>query len=69
MIESVDLVIWTTEGENLEINLEAWQVEAIQQVLGMDIQTAPGNAYDISMFSQKTVTERLKKLGVLKKFE
>lgn len=64
MIESVSLEIWTLDGENVEIELEPWQVVAIVKVLGLKISQDPTvpNAYNIAMSTPETVSIRLKKM-------
>jgi hypothetical protein len=57
MIESVDLSIWTDEGENVEISLEPWQVKAIIYLLGIKVEPSfeQIGAYDVKMFGPQTV--------------
>lgn len=71
MLESVSLELWTTEGENIEIELEPWQTEAIVILLGLKVisSTEEPNAYDIVMSTQNTVQKRLKKLVEIDKKE
>lgn len=71
MLESVNLELWTTEGENIEIELEPWQTEAIVILLGLKVisSTEEPNAYDIVMSTQNTVQKRLKKLVEIDKKE
>lgn len=56
-IESVGLTIWNDQGECLEVDLEPWQVNAIVQILGLNISYAGNGAYDIRMLPQKYVQE------------
>ena len=64
MIENVDLSIWTDAGENVEINLEPWQVEAIVCLLGIRIEASfeEPSAYDVKMFGHQTVKNLLNKM-------
>lgn len=58
-IESVELVLWSTEGDSLSIDLEPWQVEAVVEILGLNIKHQSGNAYDITMLGEKGVRKLL----------
>lgn len=58
-IESVELVLWSTEGDSLSIDLEPWQVEAVVEILGLNIKYQGGNAYDITMLGEKGVRKLL----------
>lgn len=64
MIEGFELTWWDENGGN-SIDLEDWQMFAIQQVLGIEI-IPQQNGYEIRQFTKQVVAERLKKIGILK---
>lgn len=64
MIEGFELTWWDENGGN-SIDLEDWQMFAIQQVLGIEI-IPQQNGYEIRQFTKQVVAERLKKMGILK---
>jgi hypothetical protein len=64
MIEGFELTWWDENGGN-SIDLEDWQIFAIQQVLGIEI-IPQQNGYEIRQFTKQVVAERLKKMGILK---
>lgn len=64
MIEGFELTWWDENGGN-SIDLEDWQMFAIQQVLGIEI-IPKQNGYEIRQFTKQVVAERLKKMGILK---
>lgn len=66
MIESVNLEIWTDEGESIELDLDPWQVAAIVKMLGLKISQDPSvpDAYTVAMSAPETVSIRLKKLDI-----
>lgn len=56
----VELTIYDDyTGESFSFPLEIWQIEAIQQLLGLEVRE-PGR---ITMFGEKTVKERMVKIG------
>lgn len=69
MVQSVDLSIWTDDGENVELNLEPWQVSAIIQVLGIRIEPTYGGAYDVTMYGPQTIRNILRRLDKMKRDE
>jgi len=65
MIEGFELTWWDEKGGS-SIDLEDWQMFAIQQVLGLEIiPDRNGNGYQVNYFTRKTVAERLKKMGII----
>ena len=58
----IELIIWDSPMGNYSIGLDDWQVEAIQQILGLWTDYDDGTT---SAFSQTEVEKRLKKLGRL----
>ena len=61
-LTSVSLLLRNEDGDRLNIALEPWQVEAVIKILGLSIDYAGNNAYDISMLPQKYVQEMASKL-------
>lgn len=68
MIEGVELTWWDENGGN-SIELKPYQLWAIHQILGLQINALPNGDYQISYFSEKTVRERVRKAGILKEVE
>ncbi len=64
MIEGFELTWWDENGGN-SIDLEDWQMFAIQQILGIEI-IPQQDGYEIRQFTKQVVAERLKKMGILK---
>ena len=58
-VRMTELIIYTDHGQNT-ISIEPWQLYAIQQVLGLEI-----NGSEVSMFTKDFVATRLKKMGLL----
>ena len=58
-VRSTELIIYTDHSQN-SIQIEPWQLYAIQQVLGLEI-----NGSEVSMFTKEFVATRLKKMGLL----
>ena len=61
-LTSVSLLLRNEDGDRLNIALEPWQVEAVIKILGLSIDYAGNNAYDILMLPQKYVQEMTSKL-------
>lgn len=62
-VRATELIIYTDHSQNT-INIEPWQLYAIQQVLGLEI-----NGSEVSMFTKDFVATRLKKMGLLAEIE
>ena len=59
---NVELTVWESPMGNYTIGLDDWQVEAIQQILGLWTDFSDGT---ISAFAPHEVEKRMKKLGRL----
>ena len=58
-VRATELIIYTDHGPS-SIQIEPWQLYAIQQLLGLEI-----NGSEVSMFTKDFVATRLKKMGLL----
>lgn len=63
MISGVELTWWDENGGN-SMELKPYQLWAIHQILGLQINELPDGSYQVSYFSEKTVRERVEKAGV-----
>lgn len=63
----VELIVWESPIGNYSIDLEDWQVEAIQQILGLrtNFDDWDGNSFTTTAFARHEVEKRLDKLGRL----
>ena len=68
MIEGVELTWWDENGEN-SLSLEPYQLWAIHQILGLQINPTADGGYQVSYFSERTVRERVRKAGILREVE
>lgn len=64
--ENIELTIWDSPIGNYSIDLEDWQVEAIQQVTGLRAEfNQYDNSADIIGFAREEVEKRVQKMGRL----
>ena len=63
---NIELFIWDSPIGNYSIDLEEWQVEAIQQVTGLRAEfNQYNNSADIIGFAKEEVEKRIQKMGRL----
>lgn len=64
----MELTLYFADGEEIPINLETWQAEAIIQLLGIQISPAvdtssKAHAYDVTMNSKQFLLKLLQSLN------
>lgn len=63
-MNNFELHFYTDDGDDIVIPLTNWQIQAIQQLLGLSVESTD-DGIEFSYFPKDVVSKRLKKMGIL----
>lgn len=61
-LKNIDLELFDYNGNNINMELEPWQVEAVIRLLGLNLRKLSDGRFEVIMYPQNLVEKMLEKV-------
>lgn len=61
-LKNIDLELFDYNGNNISMELEPWQVEAVIRLLGLNLRKLSDGRFEVIMYPQNLVEKMLEKV-------